>query len=42
CKGSFNFRIGHELHLAVSLVANSITLSKLTRQTLSEYVKQYV
>lgn len=41
CKGSFNVRVGHELHLAASVVASSqkITLNDLTRRALSEYLE---
>jgi len=40
CKGSFNVRIGHDLHLAASIAANqrSITLNDLTRRALSAYI----
>ncbi|MBD8593842.1 MULTISPECIES: type II toxin-antitoxin system HicB family antitoxin [unclassified Pseudomonas] len=40
CKGSFNVRIGHELHLAASIAANrqSITLNDLTKQALASYL----
>ncbi|SEJ46154.1 Predicted nuclease of the RNAse H fold, HicB family [Azotobacter beijerinckii] len=43
CKGSFNVRVGHELHLAASLSASRqhITLNDLTRQALSEYLEQH-
>ncbi|TBW35015.1 type II toxin-antitoxin system HicB family antitoxin [Azotobacter chroococcum] len=43
CKGSFNVRVGHELHLAASLAANRrcITLNDLTRQALSDYLEQH-
>lgn len=42
CKGSFNVRIGHELHLAASIAANrqSITLNDLTKQALASYLHQ--
>lgn len=42
CKGSFNVRIGHDLHLAASVAANrqSISLNDLTRRALSEYLSQ--
>lgn len=41
CKGSFNVRVGHDLHLAASLAATrqSITLNDLTRRALSEYLE---
>lgn len=40
CKGSFNVRVGHDLHLAASVAAarQSISLNDLTRQALSEYL----
>ncbi|MFS2159901.1 type II toxin-antitoxin system HicB family antitoxin [Pseudomonas sp. Pseusp122] len=40
CKGSFNVRVGHELHLAASVAATrqSISLNDLTRRALSEYL----
>lgn len=40
CKGSFNVRIGHDLHLAASVAATrlSISLNDLTRKALSEYL----
>ncbi|MDR0233428.1 MAG: type II toxin-antitoxin system HicB family antitoxin [Zoogloeaceae bacterium] len=40
CKGSFNVRIGHDLHLAASVEAarRSITLNDLTRQALAAYL----
>lgn len=43
CKGSFNVRVGHDLHLAASVAANKqrITLNDLTRQALSEYLQQH-
>jgi predicted HicB family RNase H-like nuclease len=43
CKGSFNVRVGHDLHLAASLVASreSITLNDLTRKALSEYLDHH-
>lgn len=43
CKGSFNVRVGHELHLAASLAASRqhITLNDLTRQALSDYLEQH-
>ena len=43
CKGSFNVRVGHDLHLAASVVATqqSISLNDLTRKALSEYLWQH-
>jgi len=43
CKGSFNVRVGHDLHLAASLAATrqSITLNDLTRRALSQYLEQH-
>lgn len=43
CKGSFNVRVGHDLHLAASVVATkqSISLNDLTRKALSEYLVQH-
>lgn len=43
CKGSFNVRIGHDLHLAASVAANrqSITLNDLTRRALAEYLAHH-
>lgn len=43
CKGSFNVRVGHDLHLAASLVASreSISLNDLTRKALSEYLDHH-
>ncbi|WP_218177549.1 type II toxin-antitoxin system HicB family antitoxin [Pseudomonas gingeri] len=40
CKGSFNVRVGHDLHLAAALTATrqKVTLNDLTRQALSEYL----
>lgn len=40
CKGSFNVRVGHDLHLAASVAASrdNITLNDLTRRALSEYI----
>ncbi|MBV6749963.1 type II toxin-antitoxin system HicB family antitoxin [Pseudomonas chlororaphis] len=40
CKGSFNVRVGHDLHLAAALTATrqKMTLNDLTRQALSEYL----
>ena len=41
CKGSFNVRVGHDLHLAASVAARrqSISLNDLTRNALSEYLE---
>lgn len=41
CKGSFNVRVGHDLHLAASVAATQqrITLNDLTRRALSEYLE---
>ncbi|SDS25154.1 Predicted nuclease of the RNAse H fold, HicB family [Halopseudomonas litoralis] len=41
CKGSFNVRVGHNLHLAATVAATqqSITLNDLTRRALSEYLE---
>lgn len=43
CKGSFNVRVGHDLHLAASVAANRqhITLNDLTRRALSEYITHH-
>lgn len=43
CKGSFNVRVGHELHMAASLVAGreNISLNDLARRALSEYITQH-
>ncbi|ACO78956.1 HicB protein [Azotobacter vinelandii CA] len=43
CKGSFNVRVGHELHMAASLAASrqNITLNDLTRRALSEYIAHH-
>ena|SRR5690554_3391035 len=43
CKGSFNVRVGHDLHLAASIEARrqSISLNDLTRKALSEYLTQH-
>jgi predicted HicB family RNase H-like nuclease len=40
CKGSFNVRIGHALHLAASVEATrqSLTLNDLTRRAISAYI----
>ncbi|WP_397450965.1 type II toxin-antitoxin system HicB family antitoxin [Pseudomonas sp. NA-150] len=44
CKGSFNVRVGHDLHLAASVAAirQSISLNDLTRKALSEYLAHHV
>src|SRR5476649_334362 len=38
CKGSFNVRVGHDLHLAAALTATrqKVTLNDLTRQALRD------
>lgn len=43
CKGSFNVRIGHELHLAAAITASQhgISLNDLTRQALSSYLQKH-
>lgn len=43
CKGSFNVRVGHDLHLAASVAASrqKITLNDLTKRALSEYISQH-
>lgn len=43
CKGSFNVRIGHDLHLAASVAATrqSISLNDLTRKAQSEYLEHH-
>lgn len=43
CKGSFNVRVGHELHMAASVAASreNITLNDLTRRALSEYIAHH-
>ena len=43
CKGSFNVRVGHELHMAASLAAcnENISLNDLTRRALSEYIARH-
>jgi len=42
CKGSFNVRVGHELHLAASIAASreQISLNDLTRTALKHYLAQ--
>lgn len=44
CKGSFNVRVGHELHMAASLAASraNISLNDLARRALREYVARPV
>lgn len=44
CKGSFNVRIGHELHMVASLAASraNISLNDLARRALTEYIEQHV
>lgn len=41
CKGSFNVRVGHDLHLAAVLTAarQNVTLNDLTRQALRNYLQ---
>ena len=41
CKGSFNVRVGHDLHLAAALAAirQKVTLNDLTRQALNEFLQ---
>ena len=43
CKGSFNVRVGHDLHLAAALAASrkKVTLNDLTRQALSEFLQHH-
>ena len=43
CKGSFNVRVGHDLHLAAALAATrkKVTLNDLTRQALNEFLLQH-
>ena len=40
CKGSFNVRVGHDLHLAASVAAtrDEISLNDLTRKALRQYL----
>lgn len=42
CKGSFNVRVGHALHLAASVEAarEQVTLNDLTRRALSAYIEK--
>jgi len=41
CKGSFNVRVGHDLHLAASVAASErqISLNDLTRQALGAFLQ---
>ena len=43
CKGSFNVRVGHELHMAASMAASqeNISLNDLARRALSEYIARH-
>ncbi|MER2015664.1 toxin-antitoxin system HicB family antitoxin [Pseudomonas simiae] len=43
CKGSFNVRVGHDLHLAAALAATrkKVTLNDLTRQALSDFLHHH-
>ena len=43
CKGSFNVRVGHDLHLAAALAATrkKVTLNDLTRQALNEFLQHH-
>lgn len=43
CKGSFNVRVGHDLHLAASVTARrkNISLNDLTRNAISEYLDHH-
>lgn len=43
CKGSFNVRVGHDLHLAAALEASrkKVTLNDLTRQALNEFLRHH-
>ena len=43
CKGSFNVRVGHDLHLAAAIVAmqKKVTLNDLTRQALNEFLQHH-
>ena len=43
CKGSFNVRVGHDLHLAAALAAirKNVTLNDLTRQALNEFLQHH-
>lgn len=44
CKGSFSVRVGHELHMAISMAASraNISLNDLARRALSEYVAHHL
>ncbi|MFN3881499.1 MAG: type II toxin-antitoxin system HicB family antitoxin [Nitrincola lacisaponensis] len=44
CKGSFNVRVGHDLHMAASVAASreNISLNDLARRALSEYIAHHV
>lgn len=39
CKGSFNVRVGHDLHMAAS--RENISLNDLARRALSEYIMNH-
>ncbi|MDR1463637.1 MAG: type II toxin-antitoxin system HicB family antitoxin [Azoarcus sp.] len=41
CKGSFNVRLGHDLHLAACMEAarKNLTLNELTRRAISAYIE---
>lgn len=43
CKGSFNVRVGHGLHLAAATAAaeHGISLNELTRNALDEYLHNH-
>ncbi|WP_350023920.1 type II toxin-antitoxin system HicB family antitoxin [Pseudomonas protegens] len=43
CKGSFNVRVGHDLHLAAAVAATrqNVSLNDLTRQALNEYLQHH-
>jgi len=42
CKGTFNVRVGHELHLAANVAAQQaqMSLNDLTKQALRQYLAQ--
>jgi len=42
CKGTFNVRVGHELHLAANMAAQQaqMSLNDLTKQALRQYLAQ--
>lgn len=42
CKGSFNVRVGHELHLAAAQAAvrQGVSLTDLARRALDEYLRE--